>query len=446
MIRKLDDATAGPPPPSTASPPPPAKFRSATKNLFLLVLPLILFCLFFFLTSSAFVDPFSAAFAPLASYFINLSSSPSSAADRGARYSDAAREARLNRSRIAVCLVGGARRFELTGPSIVRHVLLRYPNADLFLHSPLDENAFKLSLLKSAPRIAAVRIFKPSYIPETESYLRVLTASNSPNGIQGLLQYFNLVEGCLQMISNHQTRHNFTYDWIVRTRVDSFWSAPLPPSSFPLNSRYLVPEGSSYGGLNDRLGIGDYKTSAAALSRLSLLPLLSHLNYTRLNSESAFRAQLDARRVRYAAGRVPFCIVSDRRYEFPPEGPGVPVAALDSPGPLSGAKCRPCSAACEGECLEEWMPTLYRRWSWTEWRNGTLKLCDAQGEWEKGWERLFDDVAGREGKTERVRVGGLPDGECVADFGAMRRKAVVWASPPVEEICRMGKRTTTTTV
>lgn len=94
------------------------------------------------------------------------------------------REEPLNGSRIAVCLVGGARRFEVTGASIVERVLRVYENSDLFLHSPLDSNAYKLLLLNDAPRIASVKIFKPQPIPETESQLRVLTASNSPNGIQ----------------------------------------------------------------------------------------------------------------------------------------------------------------------------------------------------------------------------------------------------------------------
>ncbi|CAL1383724.1 unnamed protein product [Linum trigynum] len=438
MIEETDDAAGPPSPPSTAIPPPPppsvkVRLLSAaaanihgSKSLFIFLLPLILFCLIFSLTSSS-------TFAPLSSYFLNLSAS----GDRGVHHPPPP-----HRARIAVCLVGGARRFELTGPSIVKNVLLRYPNADLFLHSPLDENAYKFSLLKSAPRIAAVSIFKPSYIPETKLHHRVLTGAASPNGIQGLLQYFNLVEGCLQMITDHQTRHNFTYDWIVRTRVDSFWSSPLPPTSFLPSSRYLVPQGSSYGGHNDRLGIGDLNSSTTALSRLSLLPLLSDHKYTKLNSESAFRAQLDLRHVHYEAHRLPFCIVSDRKFWFPPDGPGgVPVASLGSPGPLSGAYCRPCAAACEGECLEEWMPTLNRRWSWTEWRNGSLKLCDAQGEWEMGWERLFDDVAGREGARERVRVGGLSGKECVEDFMTMMRKTTIWASPPVDEICRLGNCT-----
>lgn len=87
-------------------------------------------------------------------------------------------------SRIAICLVGGARRFEITGPSILRHVLEEFPDAELFLHSPLDGNAHKLSLLKDAPRIAAVRIFRPQNVPATEEEERVLTASGSPNGIQ----------------------------------------------------------------------------------------------------------------------------------------------------------------------------------------------------------------------------------------------------------------------
>jgi hypothetical protein len=90
----------------------------------------------------------------------------------------------LDRSRMAVCLVGGARRFELTGPSIVKNILQVYPNSDLFLHSNFDNNAFKFSILKTVPRLASVRIIIPQPLPETLPQLRVLTAANSPNGIQ----------------------------------------------------------------------------------------------------------------------------------------------------------------------------------------------------------------------------------------------------------------------
>ncbi|KAL6995952.1 hypothetical protein U1Q18_006090 [Sarracenia purpurea var. burkii] len=343
----------------------------------------------------------------------------------------------LNRSKMAVCLVGGARRFELTGPSIVENILEVYPNSDLFVHSPFDSNAFKFSLLKIAPRIASVRIFNPNPLPETESAARVLTASNSPNGIQGLLQYFHLVEGCLTMIKSYQDQNNFTYDWIVRTRVDGYWSAPLMPDCF-VPGKYVVPRGSSFGGLNDRLGIGDLNTSVVALSRLTLIPQLDSAGFRQLNSESAFRAQLTTQGVDYVAKRVPFCVVSDRKYEFPPGRYDVPVAALSSPGPLSGAKCRPCTVACDGLCVGSVMVGLNTWWSWTDWANGSLRLCDARREWQMGWERLFDRTAGTKLATARKRVWELKMEQCVDDFELMKRRTANWDTPPPVEICRHG--------
>ncbi|EYU17505.1 hypothetical protein MIMGU_mgv1a006824mg [Erythranthe guttata] len=346
----------------------------------------------------------------------------------------------LNGSRIAVCLVGGARRFELTGPSILERVLRVYENSDLFLHSPLDTNSYKFLLLNDAPKIAAVKIFKPIPIPETESQVRVLTAQNSPNGIQGLLQYFNLVEGCLTMIKAYQEKNNFTYDWIIRTRVDGYWSEPLGPENF-VPGRYLVPPGSSYGGLNDRFGVGDYNTSVVALSRLSLIPQLDSAGLTQLNSETAFKAQLTTQGVVFAAKRLPFCIVTDRKYDFPPARFGVPVAAISSMGPLSGAKCRPCRPACSETCVGPIMSGLNKGWSWTEWRNDTLDLCDARGAWESGWEELFDDVAGENLAAARKRIRALDMGRCVDGFEEMKKKTAQWDGPTSAEICRLGLKT-----
>lgn len=415
-------------------------------RLLLLIFPLSL--LVFLSLSSAAINPLS-AIAPFRSIFsrnpnttttpFNSPYHPSSTrtVDELKLTLRRRKKKELDRSRIAVCLVGGARRFELTGPSIVENILKEYPSSDLFLHSPLDGNSFKYSLLKNAPRIASVRIFQPKPLPETESEVRVLTSRNSPNGIQGLLQYFNLVEGCLTMIKDYQQQNNFTYDWIVRTRVDGYWSAPLDPENF-IPGRYLVPPGSSYGGLNDRLGIGDLNTSTVALSRFSLVPALDSAGFRLLNSETAFKAQLTTQGIPYLTKPLPFCIVTDRKYGFPPGRFGVPVAAMLSPGPLSGAKCRPCKPVCEGSCVADVMRWLYKGWSWTDWANGSLLLCDAHGDWEKGWEKVFDRGAGKKLAAARKRVRGMVLKQCVDDFEEMRRRVVNWDAPAPVEICRLG--------
>lgn len=239
------------------------------------------------------------------------------------------------------------------------------------------------------------------------------------------------------MIKEYQDKNNFIYDWVIRTRVDGYWANPLGLDNF-IPGKYVVPAGSSYNGLNDRFGVGDYNTSVVALSRLSLVPQLDLANLTQLNSEAAFMAQLTTQKVPFVAKPLPFCVVTDRKYGFPPSGFGVPVAAMSSPGPLSGAKCRPCRPICTGSCVGLVMDHLYKWWSWTEWRNDTVQLCDAHGEWEKGWETLFDKVAGKRPATIRKKVWALSMDQCVEGFEKMKKRSANWDGPTAQEICKLG--------
>ncbi|KAI3925149.1 hypothetical protein MKW98_009799 [Papaver atlanticum] len=222
-----------------------------------------------------------------------------------------------------------------------------------------------------APRIAWIRLFKPTKLNETDFHRRVFTPNGSPNGIQGFLQYLNL--------------NNFTYDWIVRTRVDGYWNAPLALDNF-LPNHYLVPAGSRNGGRNDKLGI-----DAAG--------------FRQLNSETAFKAQLTTQGVKFLENHLPFCVVSACKFDFPPTRYGLPVASMSSPGPLSGAYCRPCTPVCACPCVYDIMEILAIGWSRLNVENGT--------------ENNFDQFAGEKLAELRKRVNELKLAKCLKDFDEM---------------------------
>lgn len=118
----------------------------------------------------------------------------------------------------------------------------------------------------------------------------------------------------------------------------------------------------------------------------------------------------------------------------------VPVASMGSMGPLSGAKCRPCRAACKGGCVEEVGRGWDEDWNSIEWRDGTLELCDGSGEWEEGWERVFDELAGEEAARARRRVGMMGVEECVEGWEELRGKAWSgWEAPSPEVVCGLGR-------
>jgi hypothetical protein len=255
---------------------------------------------------------------------------------------------------------------------------------------------------------------------------------------QGFLQYFDLIEGCLNMISKYESQGNFTYDWIVRTRLDGYWNGPLDPKAFKQGA-YVVPEGSRYTGLNDRLGIGNRSFSQVALSRLSVLPTLASLGFYELNSECAFREQLLLSNITAEEVKFPFCILSGRLFDYPPEKPwGLPLASISSPGPLSGAYCRPCTPQCKGECVAKLNMEPDTWFSWTEWRNGSIELCDGHQPWQDDWEDIFDEVAGEAAAKVRRRVKEMKTGECVKEIDELKRKAETWNSPDPIEICNLG--------
>ncbi|CAI5486057.1 unnamed protein product [Closterium sp. Naga37s-1] len=411
--------------------------------------------------------------------------------------------------RVAVCLVGGARDFELTGPSIVQRLLLPLlPHRPvLFLHAPLDHASFKLwPLLWAARRgvaVGAVRVFPSTWVNESALPERVVEDPSSPHGTQcgvavgavrafpstwvnesalppglvedpssphgtqGMLQYFCLVEGCIPLIHAYERRHAITFDWLLRTRVDTFWHRPLPPlAAFPPHA-YTIPFGSDCFGLNDRFGLGTWHTALPALSRLSMLPAIaaggafrqfsmqgvgglgqeasnSHAIPvevpTGLNSEQAFKAQLALAGVAVARADLSFCVVSRRVYRHH----SMPVLSLNTSTPLNGAKCRPCYPKIKGAEAN----LRIRQWYLEGSRFGPHRspsfanrtdfaLCDAAKPWPAPHvaAALFDAAAGPRLARERHSIMHVTLQGCARNFRKLRRHAEEWQAPAEAVLC-----------
>ncbi|CAI5525773.1 unnamed protein product, partial [Closterium sp. Naga37s-1] len=448
---------------------------------------------------------------------------------------------------IAVCLVGSARAFEATGPSLPRHLLLpsAHPSPQhlshrshlphlshrplhLFLHEPLDETSAKLSFLRSFVRstssgswgstiswgsgiswnsglkrkargndvaardwsqlarenaIAAVRVFPNNDVDETKYPTGVMFTGDSPSGLQGLLQYFRLVEGCWDMIQSFEATSAppLRYNWIVRARLDSLWTAPAPiqppppilPPSVPAiattaaapagaaaavaaaaivddigvgdNLAYTIPYGSDWWGLNDRFGMGGRQASEAALKRLSALQLLARRKMRNLNSEGAFKAQLSLGGIKVQRASLPFCVLSQRTYT---DGCAPTVYSLNSSVPLNGAKCRPCSRPCatgeKARALVSRIAPSEPNWPGPAAGEGEVGVCDAARGWEKGWEAEFDAVMGEdmaEGRRQVVQEAMGSIDECEQAWDEFHALTVSWDAPSPRAVCvraRMG--------
>ena len=87
---------------------------------------------------------------------------------------------------VAVCLAGGLRMFELTWPSIERHLLATYAPCDLFVRAPVDADAHKITLAgRQSPYVRHVSIWLDPQVPlESSVAKQVLKTAGSPQGLQ----------------------------------------------------------------------------------------------------------------------------------------------------------------------------------------------------------------------------------------------------------------------
>ncbi|XP_002972802.2 uncharacterized protein LOC9636809 [Selaginella moellendorffii] len=341
--------------------------------------------------------------------------------------------------RTAVCLVGEARHLELTGPSIRKYVLETLKNSSVFINMPLDSNSYKMFVLDGGGgsyNFTSANIFSPQYIWETKVSRETLTAKKSPRALQGLLQYFALNEGCETMIRQQEELQGFKYDWIVRTRLDTFWTAPIPVEY--RNSTYTVPRGTRYGGYNDRLGVGDRKTSRIALQRLSALPLIHSAGYRSENSESVYKAQLKVGNVKVAEDEFSFCVLSNRSFPYPPGRHGALVASIQGKGPLNGAYCRPCRPSESSSRSREMVERMVDAWIPSE--AAEVEVCDGSGGWKAGWPEVFDAVAGEEAAALRKESDGMSKAECVSRLARFKDRWSSWKGPSTTLICELMDR------
>lgn len=91
---------------------------------------------------------------------------------------------------MAICLAGGLRAFQLTGPSIAHHLLSSFPEGHVFISSAVDETSHKLFLLNPPPQgppvaqLKGVRFLPQAPLDESTPGARLLSSVGSPNGIQ----------------------------------------------------------------------------------------------------------------------------------------------------------------------------------------------------------------------------------------------------------------------
>lgn len=313
---------------------------------------------------------------------------------------------RKGTDKIAVCLIGEARHFEINGPSIERHLVGTYKNSDLYVFLRLDENSWKLSLLSPHPSFAFLHVEEQQPLDPSAHPTHILSVPS----IQGQLQQFFKIERCAERIREHEKEEGGElYDWILWTRLDSYWSAP-PPEIQALNATaYTIPPGTDWGGFNDRLGIGPRDLALAAMERISLLPHLARRGYSELNGEKSLQRQLEIQNIPVVHKSVDFCILSFKRKRFA----NYPFARLGTASCLNGISCRPCNRF-QGD------------------------MCRANTGYEVGWWRMYDKLMGEEGAGVRKAFTRV-DEACLRGWEGLKSSFREYVGPTAEDICELGK-------
>ncbi|CAI7770881.1 unnamed protein product [Closterium sp. NIES-53] len=312
-------------------------------------------------------------------------------------------QVRAMQPRVAICLIGGARHFELTASSLKRHVLSAYLASHAFIIASLDGDAKKLALLAAHPAVVSVSVRRQVLINESRFPTHVLAVPS----VQGQLHQFLKVEQCAAAITSFEHDHRFKYTWVLWTRLDTYWTAPPPPLDLLDPMAYVVPRGSTWGGLNDRFGMARRDIALGALKRLSSLHQLAQANLSHLNGEKALQHQLWLQGIAATPSPLPFCVLSFRRKLFN----GYVFAPLHSEGAADGVSCRPCHPMpMDGRC--------------NPWRG-----------YEPGWQHIFLEGASAEEKSTLKYASQLSGELCEEEWERWRKKAHVWDCVSAHDIC-----------
>jgi hypothetical protein len=176
------------------------------------------------------------------------------------------------KERVLVCMLASTRAYELTFPSIKRHVLDEL-GADLALSLLINEPYDRSNPLWQSAKYrwtSRDRLDMGEVYDEAQEWLcrkynlappdwRVLLDTNGiwMGGIKSPLPQLSrssILPFCRWMLLRHLQEENVLdrYDRFVITRSDFIWLCPHPPLSILDRESIWVPDGENYDGVNDR--------------------------------------------------------------------------------------------------------------------------------------------------------------------------------------------------